>query len=405
MSHVTRSSRLAAAIAAALSVTAPLAAQNPNIVQPSAEPTTNQSLGWIVTPAIAVSSGWDNNVFVQGDGDEATGDIINVVNPRFDATYRGRLSQFNVDYSGAFLLYREITALNSFDQRVSFNARRRLTKRVSLFAENALADVPTTEISELVGIPFVRTGSTLDAFRGGVESAFTKKTTLSLAGNFQWVRFDANPLSASQLHGGHGIGGEASLRHRISERTTLMADYSLQRALVSDTGEVFVVQMGGGGVEYQFSELVKAFGELGVARLVTTIASEARIGPSIRAGISRHATRASFQAAYNRTFVPSYGFGGTTQNEDVIASVAVPLTRRLSGQASAALRRNEPLTIGLPSLRSYWLECSLGYDFIPVARIEVYYGGAHQIIDRPGGEVTRNRIGVQVMTAKRLRIH
>jgi hypothetical protein len=41
----------------------------------------------------------------------------------------------------------------------------------------------------------------------------------------------------------------------------------------------------------------------------------------------------------------------------------------------------------------------------PSMRLEGFYGGAHQAIDRPGGITNRNRIGVQLVTAKPMRVH
>ena len=37
-------------------------------------------------------------------------------------------------------------------------------------------------------------------------------------------------------------------------------------------------------------------------------------------------------------------------------------------------------------------------------RVEGFYGRTQQKIDRPGGRLERNRIGVQVVTAKPMRI-
>jgi hypothetical protein len=400
--------RLSTVVAIVLGIASPLAAQNSNIApspSSSAPDTTSVASGWVLTPSIAASTGWDNNVFVQGQGDEGTGDLINTINPRLATTYNGRRSLLSINYSGAFLLYRDLSELNSFDQRASLSGRRRLTKQLTFYVDNAFAKTPTTEISGLVAVPFVRTGSTLDDLRAGLEAALSKRTTLSVGGDFQWVAFDENPLFVTQLHGGHGFGGEASLRHKLSARTSLLADYRMQHAMISQSIESFDVWTTGGGVEQQFSEHLTAFGELGISHLVATVLSESRTGPAIRAGLTYRAPKSSVIVSYSRMFVPSYGFGGTTQNEELSASLNVPLSRRLYTQGGTAWRRNEPLTIGNPSLRSYWLEGALGYDFNGVAQIEGFFGTAHQVIDRPGGIVNRSRIGVQVVTAKRVRIH
>ena len=100
----------------------------------------------------------------------------------------------------------------------------------------------------------------------------------------------------------------------------------------------------------------------------------------------------------------SYGFGGTTQNEELAGHLQMPLSRRVYHQSSVAWRRNESIFIGQPSLRSLWVEASFGYAVHPSVRLEGFYAVAHQVIDRPGGVTNRNRIGVQVVTSRPMRI-
>jgi len=107
---------------------------------------------------------------------------------------------------------------------------------------------------------------------------------------------------------------------------------------------------------------------------------------------------------YVRSFVPAYGFGGTMQNEELTGRLQLPLARRVTATTGVAWRRNDPLTdVDLP-LRSFWLEGAIGYAATPFVRLEAFYGGTHQTIDRPGGQTDRNRFGFQVTTAKPMRI-
>ena len=151
-------------------------------------------------------------MLIKGEGDEAVGDLLNVVNPRADIGFNGRRGQFDASYDGAFLLYHDLSTLNSYDQHASVSARRRISPHVTLFARNSFALVPTTQTVELVGVPFLRTGSTIDDLQSGVEAALSKRTTMTATYNFQWVRFDADPTFADQLRGGHSNGGSVSLR-------------------------------------------------------------------------------------------------------------------------------------------------------------------------------------------------
>ena len=123
-----------------------------------------------------------------------------------------------------------------------------------------------------------------------------------------------------------------------------------------------------------------------------------------RAGLTRRFQTAAIDVTYNRSFVPSYGFGGTTQNKELMTRFHVSLSRRWFANSSVAWRSNDPLTLGEPALQSWWTEASVGYDVQPWVRIEGFYGGTRQTIDRPGGVMNRNRFGFQIITVKPVRI-
>jgi len=119
--------------------------------------------------------------------------------------------------------------------------------------------------------------------------------------------------------------------------------------------------------------------------------------------------RAAFRKAgvdllYSRSLVPSYGFGGTMQNVEATLRANAPLGRRVYASPALTWRRNDPLTPGMLPLRSYWLEGTVGYAATPWVHVELFYEGTHQNVDRAGGIVNRNRIGVQITTAKPVRI-
>ena len=219
------------------------------------------------------------------------------------------------------------------------------------------------------------------------------------------MRFDSDPTFAVQLHGGHSNGGSVSLRRGLSSRTAAVVDASLQHALVPETNETFVVQNVTGGIDHQWSERVRVFGMAGVSHLNVSASGPANnTGPSFQAGVTRQFQAASAGLTYSQSFIPTYGFGGTMQNQELMGHLRLPLSRRLSQQSSVSWRGNESLTEGEPSLRSLWINVSVGYALHPAVRIEGFYDGAHQVIDRPGGVTNRNRLGFQVVTAKPLRI-
>ena len=382
---------------------APVLAQSDFPSDPSSG-STAAAAAWAVTPSVFYSGAWDDNVFIQGEGDDTVGDLMNVVNPRIDISRNWRFTQFGASYDGAFLLYREVGSLNSYDQHMSVSGRRQVSRNVAIFARNGFATMPTTQSTEFVGVPFVRTGSTIDDLQAGIDTALSKRTTMSASYNFQWVQFEDDPTLTTILRGGYSNGASAGLRHVMSTRLTAVASYAFQHSRVSETDEVFIVQNADAGFEYGLSEFVRVFAAGGVSHLRFAY-GPVRIGPSVRAGISRQFQTANAALSYSRSFIPSYGFGGTTQNEELTGHLHMPLARRLYTQASVAFRRNESLTVGAQRLRSFWIEASIGYELRPSVRLEGFYGGAHQAIDRPGGVTNRNRIGINVVTSRPMRIH
>lgn len=359
--------------------------------------------GWTFTPTLIYSGTADDNVLMHGRGDATTGDYVNVVNPRGQLDYNGRYSQFDLFYTGAFLMYRSLNTLNSYDQHGSISLRRRVSKHIALFAADSLSIVPTTDAIEFVGIPFLRTGSRINSLRTGVEATLSKRTMVTLAYTAQWIDFDSASVFGQLIRGGHGQGGTLTLRHRVSEHTTLLGDYDYQRATVNGI-DTFDVQNSSVGVEQRLTERTVAYAAVGVARLGISSFGPARTGPAWRAGIARQFEKAGFDLSYSRSFVPAYGIGGTTQNEEASGRVRLPLARRVYAQSAISWRRNEPLTRGELRLKSWWIDAGLGVGLQPWLRLEGYYNGMIQEIDRPGGQMDHNRVGFQIVMTKPMRI-
>ena len=360
--------------------------------------------GWSFTPAIVFGSSWDDNVLIRENGDQAPGDILSVLNPRATLDFNGAHAQLSASYDGAFLLYRELNQLNSFDQHGTFFGRRLVSRHVALFVRNSAAAVPTTELQELVAVPFVRAGSRLEDLRTGIEAAFSSRTSIVASYDFQWVDFDHSLPASEGLVGGHSHGTTLTLRHVQNKRLTMTFDYDLQHAMLSEGGRVFDVQNAWAGGEYKLSEVTRAFAEGGVSRLGLTGLSETRTGPAWRIGLTRTVRRGGVDFLYSRSFVPSYGFGGTMQNEELTGRMRLPLGRRLYTTSSLSWRRDDPLTAGELPLRSYWIEGSIGYAATPRVRFEAFYAGTRQTVDRPGGALDDNRVGFQIVTAKLMRL-
>jgi hypothetical protein len=333
-----------------------------------------------------------------------TGDYTNVVNPRGALTFIGKRTRIDGSYDGAFLMYRQFSTLNSYDQHASLFLHQIVTRHVAIFANDTFALIPTTEAVELVGVPFVRTGSAIEDARAGIEVQFTKNSSLVASYNFQWVQFDTSADLITQLQGGHSHGASVVWRRLLSTRTTLFADYDVQRAIVLAGRDAFNVQNAQVGLEQKLSPLVMIYGAIGVAHTGVNSFGPSQTGPAWRAGLTRQFRKAGLDVEYSRSYVPSFGFGGTIQNEEIVGRVRVPLARRVSAQSSVSWRSNQPIVAIEPNLHSRWIEATLSYAMRAWLRVEGFYANSQQTIDRPGGLVDRNRVGVQIITSNPVRV-
>jgi hypothetical protein len=364
--------------------------------------------GWSVTPAMSFSGSWDDNVLFRGRGDDVTGDYASAITPRVGLDFNGRRGKVSGAYSGGFVMYRNLSSLNSFDQHANLTAQRRISRRFSLSTRNSISIAPTTELAELVGVPYVRTGSQVVALTGGLETTFTKRTSATVGYSFESVAFDEDPVLGIVLRGGHVHGGSFKMKHTLDEHLALTADYNRHDATIPGgdpiTGvESFGIQGSHGGVEYKVSNALRVNGSLGFSRLSIGGGEDTRTGLSWRAGLSQDFERAAVSVGYSRAFTPSYGFGGTSENEELLSAVRVPLGRRMYSSGSFAWRRNTPLIDDL-RLRSISYGATVGYAVAAWMHFEGFYSTLRQNIARPGGQLDRNRVGFQVVTAKPVRI-
>ena len=336
-----------AALTAMLIGTGTASAQESNLA-PAASTDLRAPAGWSVTPALTYGASLDDNVLVRGSGDPAVGDFVNVITPRGVVGFNGRRGQLTGTYDGAFVRYRDSGALDSYDQHASFFGRYLATPHVALFVRNTAAAVPTTELSQFVGTPFVRTGSKLDDLRGGVEAAFTKRTSMVASYDFEWVDFDTTAVPSAALFGGHSHGAALALTHQLSERFALTGSADLQHATLGLGARTFDVQNIRGGGDYKISEVTRVFADAGISRLGGTDVSEARIGPSVKLGLTRALRRAALDFVYTRSFVPSYGSAARRRT---------PRPRRGSPRRSAATSIPRPPSRGGATIRCCSANC------------------------------------------------
>jgi hypothetical protein len=360
--------------------------------------------GWSLTPAMGVSQTWDDNVTLKGPGDNPVSDVINVVNPRAELNFNGPRSQLAARYDGAFLLYRSSTTLNSYEQHGSLTAKRKLSTRTALFIGGSAAVAPTTELLQLTAVPYVRAGARTEDARVGVESSLSKRLSIVADVHAQEVVFDDKAPFANLLLGGTSVGAGMVLRERLSEQTTLTADYDGLRAVIGENHDIFVVQNATAGLERQLTRTLRIFAAAGVARLDAPSFGPPKTGPSYRFGLARDLGSSVVELLLYRSFVPSWSFGGTTQNEEATVKLRVPLSRRLYTQSLVSWRHDDPLVAVTPPLRSIWIQATVGYTARSWARIEGYYLGTRQTVVAPDELLKHNQIGFQVIASKPVRL-
>ena len=366
--------------------------------------------GWSVTPSLMVSRTYDDNVLLRAPGDQTVEDFITILNPKGELTYHGVHSEFAARYDGAFLMYQQSNGLNSFDQHGGLSFRRRMSKRNTFYVSADAQQSPTTELLQFIGVPYIRVGSFSDGAAAGVETTVSKRMSVVTRGHFQQVHFDQSSFS-SLLFGGYSLGGGVGLRERISSHTTLTADYDYERATIGTQDDIFNVQNGSVGIDHQLSEGIHVFAAGGFSRLDVGLLGTPQTAPSWRLGLSDHYRATTIDVGFSRSYVPSFGYGGTMQNQEATASIKMPLTRRIYAQGIASWRKEDALVFTAPELRSIWVQAVVGYTARSWIRVEGYYASTHQTVATggpsifSGGLMSHDQIGVQVVAAKPVRIH
>jgi hypothetical protein len=405
MGHTTRTAIVAAV---SLAVAVPLSAQEH--VGTAAPQTGSVPPGWTFTPAFGYGGTYDDNISLFGleTAAEQNDDFISTYRPSVDFSYAGRHTRLGVDYAGSLLSYRTFTALNRWDQRAKFEMRRQETARVKWSLRAAGALMPSTELIELGGIPYSHTGARTADGRAGMAVQLTARDEIATSMNFLGVDFDRRPGNRLILLGGYILESLTSWRHKFGPRLAVGTDYSFRRAAVSGDLERFRLHSTEGGIDFELSQLWTFSGRAGVVYLESTPTRPANTGPAWRLSLDRQRGGSSFHVGYTRSFIPSFGFGGTIRSQEAGVSFRTPLfgSRRLYTGQSAVFRDDQPLTSTIEqlSLRSLRTNSVIGWEPHEWVRLEAFYARVHQTTLRAGGQVYRNRVGFQIVTSKPMRM-
>lgn len=390
--------RIAAAGLAAILAT-PASAQQ----QQEAELPSWHIPGWTFTPGFVFGGLYDSNVTLVGTGDPSkAADKLFQMEPFGQIEFFSPRTTLSAGYHGFLRRYIDLNALDSTDHRAYVSYRERLSRRVTIFANDSFAQVPTTDRLELNGVPFQRGGARDNDASGGFEARLTKSLDLTARYDMQWVDFSRKD---TVLTGGIVHGLRTSLSHRFDSRLSLGGEYQyrwtnlnggLRQQRFQDTGAV---------VQYRAAEDTTFEAGAGFAHLDDRTAGVTRTGPYVRAELTHRARRATIGAMYRRNYVPSVAFGGTNQTEEAHGYVQMPLNHnRLYVQESATWHRSNPLESTALPLQSIWLNNVLGYAIQRWFRVEGYFSFTHQDTRLAGGKIDRHVAGVQFVVSEPMRI-
>jgi hypothetical protein len=377
--------------------------------QPAPWQPERTTAGWTFTPGVVLGTAWDSNVTVQSKGNPVRSEWVALVNPRGELDYNGAQTRFNLGYSGSLEAYRQFDALNRYEQRGRIELRHRGSERLTAYARGGAMLSPTTDRLELGGgaLPFVDVGSKLITATSGLTYDAGPRTHLELSYRFQDVRFDESDEEAFRfLQGGYSHAPTASLMFDVSRRLSLGAGWQYERARIDGGRQTFDLQTAAAEAAYRIAEFTTVRAGGGISYLQATSGNVSTTGPSIHGGIEHNRGRATLSARFERSFTPTYTFGGVTTNQSVSGSARVAFAaNRGFVLGSFTHGRTDPVeAIGLGfRTDSIWFGGALGFSLTRWLRAEAFYNGSHQT-STARGNIDRSRVGVQFVTFKPVRI-
>ena len=393
----------AATAAVILAITSSVSAQ-----ERSTEFESRALPGLTFTPSIAVGGLWDSNVGVAGNrgfGQKTERDVLFTLEPQGLLEFRNNRTEFAGGFKGYLRRYVEIDELNGFDQRLFLSFQRMATKRLMVFARNEYADVPTTDEVPLNGIPFSRTGSLSNRFATGIELRLSKYDDLALRYDNTWVSFDNE---STFLRGGILHEVRVDYDRRLSERVKVGSEYRLRRAVINNALNIEDVMWFhdiGGTVEYALGPHLTLHGAGGYSVLRDPITRD-RSAPYLRGELTRDTERMKAGFFYQRSFAPSFGFGGSTESQELRGYVHMPISRnRFYVHSTAGWSRTDPLErLADLELDTFTADSTVGYSLSRAFRLEGFYIYTRQDSRITGGEVNRHRTGAQFVISQPVRI-
>jgi hypothetical protein len=370
--------------------------------------------GWVFTPSAVLGVLHDSNVTLRAVNEPITSEAVGLLNPRGEIDFNGRRTHFNLGYSGALEAYRELSELNRYEQKGRVELRHQARPHLQLFSTAGFTSVPTTDRLELAPgvLPFVGIGSQHFETSGGFHLQLSPRARLDGGLSFQTIHFDRqepdDPNALTRfLRDGHSISPGVTAMYDVSPHVSVGAAWSYRHAVVSEGLNVVNVQSSTAELAWQAAGHTTIRGGLGAAHLQSDTELVSRWGPAYHVGVEHSEGRVELAARYERSFVPSIGFGGLSADQRFSGSAKVPLARgRWVVGGNVGYGQIEPVDLlGIDyTLNSLWTQGTAGYQVSRWLRAEGFFNRTHQT-STARGLVDRTRIGIEFVTAKPVRIH
>ena len=382
---------------------------SPAAAQPAPWEPERLTAGWVFTPSAVFGGIYDSNPTLRQSDNLISGEMLALFSPRGELDFNGRRARFNAGYSGTLEAYQDLEELTRYDQRGRLNARYQMTPRLLFRTQNQLTLTPTTDQLDLDGLPFTRVGSQMLTNLGGFTFDVSPRLVVVADYMFQWVNFDRDLTGAEDfrfLQGGHAHNPSATVEYELSRRVKVGSLYMFRHTVVDGGEEVFDSHRAQGTVQVMLTANTTVRGRAGVDHILVTGITQTKTGPSFGAGITQRMRQASFDASYQREFMPSFGFGNLIASQVFRGGASVPFARgRAFVSGGVTYRRSDPVVQRdiLVELDSLWTQATFGYGLVRWLRMESFVSWNHQT-SSARGNTERTRVGVQFVTLKPMRI-
>ena len=377
--------------------------------QPSQqEVTVAPGPGWTFTPGVIAGGTYDSNVLgttsVTETGHPAS-DTYLTIDPTGSLRYGGKYTSFNANYRGTLRRYTTLDGLDAYDQYGAVSFDRRASKRLTFFGRNYYSTAQTTDELNLAGVPFRRAGSQLDTLAAGLAYRLSEYTDWNVRYDFTWAHFDRE---APDLTSGLINAIQTGIAHRLTTRLRVGVDGAYRFANMDVTGNQTIQFVDGGGtISYNLGQFTTISASGGITYVDDQLHHVTRTGPYVRASISHTAAQAVFGTSYDQSFVPSFGFGGSTRSQQASGWIHLPpIGHRLYLQGSGSWGRTIPLD-NRPFQRhdTITLHSTVGYALSRQTHLQgVYIFTRQSSFVTADKEINRNRIGVEFVLFNPMRI-